>query len=290
MPSTIPMADSLCGPPCETLYIYYLRGEAGHCPQLTGPDFIGNWEEGDCSFLFFSAAAHDRVARFVNDRSDLILQDTFIMPYNEWQPVDGWPLETGGFRICPPWGKAPQPTGNQDPPIDIILDPGVVFGNGCHATTHSCLEALEFICYYHGDKIESAIDIGTGTGLLAIAAAKWGAKQVIGMDLNFLATRTAMKNVGLNHVADRVVIVKGDARHLPAKPADLFIANIHYDIMSQLLDSEIFCKSNVFILSGLLRTPVREIIKKLDKMPVQIIKSWNNDGIWYTLAGIIHHT
>lgn len=281
---------STTGPPCETLYIYYLKGRAGHCPQLTGPDFLGNWEEDDCSFLFFSRPAGDQVARFVADHPDLTLQDTFVMPYDEWQPVEGWPLEAGGFRICPPWEKTALSTDNQNNRTAIVLDPGVVFGNGCHATTHSCLEALEFICYYHGDKIASAIDIGTGTGLLAIAAAKWGTTQVVGMDLNFLATRTAIKNVNLNQVADRVAIVKGDARHVPVKPADLFIANIHYDIMSKLLDSEIFRASSFFILSGLLRTPVRKIIEKLDKMPVQTIKIWNNDGIWYTVIGIIHQT
>lgn len=210
----------------------------------------------------------------------LSLADKFDMPYREWQPMEGLPLNAGGFDIYPPWEPPPSATGN----THLVLDPGLVFGSGFHATTRDCLEALELICY-NNKNIKTALDIGTGTGLLAIAAALKGVLRVIGVDNNFLAVKTAAHNVRRNNVTDRVIMIKGSAMAPAYKQTDLVIANIHYDIMDALIDSPLFLNSQWFILSGLLRTPAKKIIARLNDLSADIIKIWNSDEIWYTVTG-----
>ena len=266
--------------PGEYLYIYYLKGRADTYAADLGPDFVGNWEEADCSFLFFTAPAEETVQKFINSRPMLSLADIFDMPYREWQPMEGLPLEAGGFMIYPPW---------ESPPVcqeitPLVLDPGLVFGSGFHATTHDCLEALSLICY-NQKNIKTAIDIGTGSGVLAIAAALSGIDRVVGVDINFLAAQTARHNVSLNRVSDQVLIIKGSAREPAYRQADLMMANIHYDIMDQLVASPLFLKARWFILSGLLRTPADKIIKRLHNLSIDIIKIWHRNQIWFTVLG-----
>ncbi|MEW6078729.1 MAG: 50S ribosomal protein L11 methyltransferase [Thermodesulfobacteriota bacterium] len=267
--------------PGDHIFIYYLNGRADARRADLGPRFAGNWEEEDCSFLFFSAPAEEEMRRFLMERPTLSLVDRFDMPYQEWQPVEGFPLKAGGLSIFPPW-ETPDETADH---IPLILDPGLVFGSGFHATTHDCLEALSLICYYSNRKIETAIDIGTGTGLLAVAAAMRGVARVIGVDNNQLAVETARHNVRLNNVDDRVLIMKGSALEPAYHPADLLMANIHCEVMEAIIETPVFSGCRWFILSGLLRTPARKIIARLNELSAEIIKVWNNDEIWYTVLG-----
>ncbi len=277
--------DKPYAPPCEELYIYYLRGNADTRDTDFGNSFLGNWEEDGFSFLFFSQKADVKVKKLLSRQPDLILLDSFIMPYEQWQPLDDFPIRAGGFTIYPPWLKPAGKDGNRT----IILDPGVVFGSGCHATTSDCLEALDLITSRNRGTPRSAVDIGTGTGLLSIAAAITGIERVIGIDINFLAASTALRNAGLNNVSDRVMFIKGDAKELSSCiKTDLFIANIHYDIMKDLLGSPSFESCSSFILSGLMRSQAWEIVSALKKMPVTLTKEWNSDGIWYTFMGDKH--
>ncbi|MDY6823196.1 MAG: 50S ribosomal protein L11 methyltransferase [Thermodesulfobacteriota bacterium] len=271
------------GAPWEHLYIYYLKGRADTRDAEFNETFIGTWEEDDCSFLFFYRPADEAVAEFVGGRNDLVLADRFDMAYDQWQPMDAFPLQAGGMTIYSPWrGHTPdKDTGT------IVLDPGVVFGSGFHSTTRDCLEALELICYKYNNKIQTALDIGTGTGLLAIAGAFRAIPEIVGVDLNFLAARTARQNIKLNNVDKHVIIVKGDAEDFTDTGVDLIIANIHHSAMKKIVNAERFLQSKFFILSGMLRTPARDIADQLGKLPVRITKIWNNDGIWYTFAGEI---
>lgn len=268
-------------PPYDWLYIYYIKGMPDTRSTALGDAFIGNWEEDDCAFLFFSQPADAVVRNFVNTQNGITLADRFDMAYDAWQPMDAFPLDAGGMTIYPPWsGRVPDRTTGR-----IILDPGVVFGSGFHSTTRDCLEALEHICYTCNNNIQSALDIGTGTGLLAIAGAFMGIPDIVGVDINFLAAQTANRNIKLNNVDRSVIIVKGDAADFTESNVDLLIANIHYSAMKTIVDAEAFLQRKYFILSGMLRTPARKIADKLHRLPVSITKVWNNDGIWYTFAG-----
>lgn len=160
----------------------------------------------------------------------------------------------------------------------------MVFGNGTHPTTATCLEAIEIAC--HGGKVQCMQDLGTGTGVLALAAAKIGCKNIAAIDFNYLACCTAQSNVELNGLTDTILVVNGKAEELLVRPSDLLVANIHYDVMKQLIEAEGFLRQKWFVLSGLLKSETEKIITELSKKPVHILKRWNDGGVWNTILGI----
>jgi len=129
------------------------------------------------------------------------------------------------------------------------------------------------------------LDLGTGTGLLALAAAGLGAKQILAVDFNMLAAETAENNVRLNGKENNIVVVQGRAETLIHCPADLVIANIHFEVMQQLLKSSAFLTQKAFILSGLMRREAKEVANMLARMPVKVLKTWTHAGIWHTFYG-----
>lgn len=266
-------------PPYDQLFIYYFQGRLLSKFAQFGKRFIGNWEEGDTSFLFFSAPADDQIDQLLSAQPQLVLEDRFCMSYDQWhgEPVN--PFRAGRFLIMPPWRMAAVEEGD----VPIILDPGVVFGAGTHPTTRDCLEAIEILC--DNNKLNSSLDLGTGTGLLGIAAARSGCGRNIAVDNNFLAARTARGNAALNDLDDRVNVVCGLAEDFLAWEADLLIANIHYDVMKKLVISPGFLKKKWFILSGLLRSEAGKIESQLACLPVTIVRKWVKDGVWHTLFG-----
>ncbi|KAF1084091.1 Ribosomal protein L11 methyltransferase [Sporotomaculum syntrophicum] len=113
----------------------------------------------------------------------------------------------------------------------IELDPGMAFGCGTHATTAMCLALLEELVL--GCSV--VYDIGTGSGILAVAAALLGAREVIAVDIDELAVRTARDNAERNGVSDQVSAVQGDLLdNLAGGQADLIVANIIADVIIQL--------------------------------------------------------
>jgi len=270
--------------PYNQLYIYYLEGRLASPFETFGNSFIGNWEEGDTSFLFFPEPADEIIHRLIEDQPHLILSDHFCMTYDEWhgEPVE--PFRAGRFFIMPPW----KPSQTRETDVPIILDPGVVFGAGSHPTTRDCLNALEMLMLDQGEKVLSSLDLGTGTGLLAIAAARLGSRHNIAVDNNFLAARTARKNAVLNNLEDHVSIVCGSAEDFLEPAADLLIANIHYDVMKDLIERPGFLNKKWFILSGLLRTEAGLIESRLSQLPVTLMEKWVRDGVWHTLFGRVN--
>jgi len=267
-------------PPYPYLYIYYLSGcLPGSVKFSSGSGFIGNWEEGATSFLFFTQPADERINRLLSGQPNLELNDRFEMSYEDWHGGAVAPFKAGRFLIMPPWAEVS--AGSDEVPI--LLDPGVVFGAGNHPTTRHCLSALEALM--SRESVETVLDLGTGTGLLAVVSAKLGAATVVGVDNNFLAASTALNNIGLNQLADRIVSVAGRAQDAIDYPADLVVANIHYDIMKKLVAKPAFKEKKWFILSGLMRTQARLIKDRLAQCRAEILDEWVQDGIWYTILG-----
>ena len=269
--------------PYQDLFIYYLKGRLKWVGDNFQDNFIGNWEEDDYSFLFFSSPALRQIEALVLRQPQLHFLDSFQMPYEQWLGETFRSFDHGRFRITPSWETRKQ---NADPlgaKLPILLDPGLVFGTGTHPTTRDCLEAIEFASEVTVP--ETVLDLGTGSGLLALAAAKLGSEHVIAVDLNFLAARTAAENVRRNHLQHRVVVVQARAEEMIEAKADLVIANIHYDVMRYLIRSGGFRAKGKFILSGLLRSEARLIAAELAGFPVRMVKRWARDGIWHTFYG-----
>jgi ribosomal protein L11 methyltransferase len=141
-------------------------------------------------------------------------------------------LEIGKeLLIKPSWSKK-RPRKNQ---AIVILDPGLSFGTGQHPTTSFCL--AELVRRSKNGTRQSFLDIGTGSGILAIAAAKLGYQPVLAFDFDPESVRIARQNARINRVAGRLKLTRGDITKQPLKPArqyDLVCANL----ISNLLISE----------------------------------------------------
>jgi ribosomal protein L11 methyltransferase len=267
--------------PSRDLFIYYLKGRLQTESGMFQNNFFGNWEENEDSFLFFSSPASRQIQNLLYHQKQLSYIDSYEMSYDQWLGEVFSTFEHGNFRITPAWESGEG--GLDGHKIGILLDPGLVFGTGTHPTTRDCLEALETAA---GSKeFQTVLDIGTGTGLLSLAAARLGSKRVVAVDLNSLAARTAAGNVRLNQLEDRVMVVQGQAEDVIAYPADLIIANIHYDVMRHLINSKGFLNKKRFILSGLLRSEAKDIAGSLARRPVKVLQQWTRDGIWHTFYG-----
>lgn len=274
-------------PPYDELFIYYLEGRVSESALTELPAYIGTWVEEDSSFVFFSTAAEAVIDGVLQSQPSLTLIDRYQMRYEDWQGGRIAAFRSGRFHVQPPWENADAQKSAAGPrradEIALTLDPGVVFGTGTHPTTRDCLAALETL--YGKTPIETVLDLGTGTGILAIAAACLGSRHVVAVDYNRLAVQTARHNIRLNRVGDRVLPVQGRAEQLVASPADLVIANIHYDVMQWLLQHPGFLEKRHWILSGLLRSQSREVEDLLGGRSGGIVKRWTHDHIWYTYLG-----
>lgn len=272
--------------PYDILHIYYLQGKIP--PEATRDltDFYGNWEEEDTSFLFFAQPSLAAVERLVEGLGSVELLDQYEMRYDEWQGDKVVARRIGRFLITPPWETStPQDVAMADTQDarPLILDPGVVFGSGTHPTTRDCLAAIELALA--DGSMRTAVDLGTGTGLLALALAALGCRKVLAVDRNLLAVQTAQRNVVANRMEAQVLVTQGDADKFIDARADLVVSNIHYDVMRRLLLADGFLAKKRFVLSGLMRSEARAVRHDLQRLGVKIIESWELDGIWTTFYG-----
>jgi ribosomal protein L11 methyltransferase len=266
--------------PDSILHIYYLEGTIPKSHSFNHGAFVGNWEEEGFSFLFFLEPAREEISKIIVNYTYLRLLDEYIMTYEEWQGGYIGPEIIGRFILQPSW-ETEQP---EDGQIAISLNSGVVFGNGTHPTTRDCLEAIEIAC--HGNSVTTMVDLGTGTGVLALAAAKLGCRRCLAVDFNHLAAQTANSNVRLNNLQENILVVSGRAEELLHQPYDLLVANIHYAVMKDIVRSEGFLKQKWFVLSGLLNSEAVKIKEYLTTQPVHILKHWHQNGVWNTFLGI----
>lgn len=263
--------------PQQLLHIYYFKGHLAADVVGGCKGFIGNWEEDDFSFFFFSQPSGSVVEKVLESNPHMVLLDEYQMTYAEWHGGVFSLMTAGRFIIIPALAGSDQKPLKNDDRIPIMIDPGVVFGTGMHPTTVGCLEALGLV--FDKFPVSTVVDLGTGSGILAVAAARLGAGRVLAVDNNRLAVKTAKANIGLNEMGKAVLAVQGCAESFISVDVDLLIANIHYDILRQLVEAEGFIKKKVFILSGLLRSEARDVDFRLSRLPVKIIRTWEHDHV-----------
>ena len=157
----------------------------------------------------------------------------------------------------------------QENDLIIELDPGMAFGTGTHETTFMCMQQLE---NYVNNK-SKVFDIGCGSGILAIAAAKLGAKEVVAVDLDEVAVKVSKENIELNNVEDKVTALHGNLMDVIKDKADIVVANIIADIIKLLAkDIKTFMKDDaVFISSGIIHAKVNEVKDALLENGLEII-------------------
>ena len=164
----------------------------------------------------------------------------------------------------------------KDGELVVDLDPGMAFGTGTHETTRMCIQALERYV-----KEESTVfDVGCGSGILAIAAAKLGAKLAVGVDLDPVAVESSIENVGYNNL-NNIEILHGNLVEVIDGKADIFVANILAEIICILTDDvkRVLKDGGIFITSGIIHDRVDMVCEKLEATGFEVIEK-NRDGEW----------
>jgi ribosomal protein L11 methyltransferase len=265
--------------PYQNLYIYEIYGEISDSRDFFKEDFIGCWNEGEISFLFFSQP-HDVEVESLTEKKGCPLLSKNILDYNAWQAGEELkPFKVRNLVFSPPWEKGEVEVGE----ILVHLDPCVVFGTGYHPTTRTCLNALWEI--YQKEMPKKVLDLGTGSGILALAAAKWGAEKVLAIDCNELAIETALRNVFSNGESQRIEARLGKAEDFLEQEADLVCANIHLQVIESLLKKRAFFKKRWLILSGIFKKDAEEIERRLKRKSVKLVQRLQEKN-WLTLVGL----
>ncbi|MGV8146677.1 MAG: 50S ribosomal protein L11 methyltransferase [Alkaliphilus sp.] len=163
----------------------------------------------------------------------------------------------------------------------IELDPGMAFGTGTHETTIMCIKELENTVLPDS----TVIDIGCGSGILTIAAAKLGARSVLSVDLDEVAVKVSKENIKLNKLENVVEVKHGDLLSSVEAKADIIVANIMADIVMRLsVNINQFLEPNgVFIASGIILKKVLDVIEVFAKNNLVIIKT-EKMGEWATIV------
>lgn len=158
----------------------------------------------------------------------------------------------------------------------VDLDPGMAFGTGTHETTRMCIQALE----RYVEKESTVFDVGCGSGILAIAAAKLGANLAVGVDLDPVAVESSKENVEYNKL-DNIEILHGNLVEVIDGKADIVVANILAEIICILTDDvkRVLKDGGVFITSGIIHDRVDMVCEKLESTGFEVVEK-NRDGEW----------
>jgi len=205
-----------------------------------------------------SSSVRDMNVREVPD------QDWLAEWKKNWQPV-----EVGRFIVAPPWSEL----GDTHDRLVIRIEPGMAFGTGTHETTRLCLAAIEK--HFAGG---SFLDVGTGTGILAIAAALLNADaRIEACDVDEAAIEIARENAVANGVAKRIEFRVGSIEQVSS--ADFVCANLTADVILKILPSLVAATCGRLVLSGILETQSETIIDSLGS-EVEITQ----DGEWVAIT------
>ncbi|MDF1618451.1 50S ribosomal protein L11 methyltransferase [Petrocella sp. FN5] len=176
---------------------------------------------------------------------------------NKWKTFYK-PFRVGDHMVITPiWEKPDLIEGD----MVIAIDPGMAFGSGTHETTYLCIELLQECNHALGE----VADIGCGSGILAIAAVRLGAKSAIGVDIDENAVKTAKENVKHNALEDRVTICKGNLLERIQSPVNTVVANILAEVIIDITKDvkKILHSSGILIASGILIEKEKEVTDAL---------------------------
>jgi ribosomal protein L11 methyltransferase len=165
--------------------------------------------------------------------------------------------------------------------IILEIDPGQAFGTGYHATTEGCLQLIE----KYLTSRTSLLDVGTGTGILAIAAAKLGAKPITALDIDAKAVEVARENTQLNQVMADIEFKQGDLVAEINERYPFVVANILPEIILDLVPNlkEVMTQDGLAVLSGIIEEKEEQVKAKLSQHGFKIVDRIKKEE-WVTLA------
>ena len=201
---------------------------------------------------------------------EILDQDWLLEWKKNWQPV----AVGQRFIIAPPWSEIPD-AGER---IVIRIEPGMAFGTGTHETTRLCLAAIEK--HFEGN---SFLDVGTGTGILAIAAAKlFPGARIVACDTDGDAVAIARENARLNGA--NVSFNEGTIEESSQASADCVCANLTLGAILPLLPALLGASCRRLILSGLLATQIEPVVTRLRELGISEPAEITEDGEWVCLV------
>jgi ribosomal protein L11 methyltransferase len=259
-------------------------------------DSVGAWlvartgqavEERDDGTLVAFAPDEEAVATLVEDLGREVDVPVVMEPRRvestdwstRWREGLG-PRKLGRLTIIPSW----LPEASEPDPLTIVLDPETAFGSGEHGSTRAALTLLSRLLR-PGDRV---IDLGSGSGLLAIAAIKLGAARAIGIEIDAEANEVAARNVARNGVSDRVEFLEGDAAVLAplVGPADLLLSNILRAVNTALLPviARAVRPGGIAIFSGMEQTEAEQFRRILTDAGFKLVQETLDAGWWGVAA------
>ncbi|TAN45427.1 MAG: 50S ribosomal protein L11 methyltransferase [Nitrospirae bacterium] len=211
--------------------------------------------------------------------SDLSYDYVFVpeQDWNETWKTNFRPIDVGeNLSILPPW---------EEPDIrkiNLVIDPGMAFGTGHHETTRFCLKIIEQYSSTTKNK-ESFLDLGTGTGILAIAAAKLGFEKITAIDSDPLAIDAARRNVVLNGLSN-ICLIEGEIGRA-AGVYDMIAANLISETLIKIAPeiAERLAPEGIALLSGMLLGQETDVLKAMESCGLNLAQRFE-DGRWISIT------
>lgn len=206
--------------------------------------------------------------------------ETTLLDEEEWSTA--WkkyyhPVKIGKkLVVVPCWEEYTLSAGE----VKVTLDPGMAFGTGTHETTRLCMQLLEE-CVTDGSEV---LDIGTGSGILAITALLLSAKKAVGVDIDELAVKVAGENAALNGVSDRLSLYCGDLTEKITGKYDIVCANIVADVIIRLssLVRQFMKPDGILLVSGIIEERSSEVLAALKSEGFSVVRQLNENG-WVSI-------
>ncbi len=205
---------------------------------------------------------------------------------NNWQQYYE-PLEIGEkLYIVPQWMRETAVPRGRTP---VYMNPGLIFGTGSHPTTRLCLEGLQQVVK-PGDRI---LDLGCGSGILAISGLCLGADSAVGCDIDPMAVKVAMENASFNGIEEgRLTVYTGNVledqglREKLAGKYQLVLANIVADVIISLsgMVGQFMAEDGLFLCSGIIDDRAPEVVRALERNGLTIVGSAQERGWYYYMA------
>lgn len=219
-----------------------------------------------------------KIIRTISSNSDIKIKEIQEENWNEAWEKSIQPIEVGNkITIKPSWANYENTSGR----IVIQIDPKMSFGTGYHETTRLTLQLLE----KYIQKNDVVLDVGTGTGILAIAAIKLGGSHALGIDNDEWSIDNAKENVSANNLSDKIEISDSALASLPETKYDLITANIMLNTILEMLPEIVnrIKPGGVILFSGLLLIDEKAFTIGIDKYGLHI-KEKLTEGEWLAFA------
>ncbi len=241
----------------QRLVVYECRGDRLPDTEPRHSAFLGLWAEPPYFYLFFKRDAPDELQRWLRRESGMTFRSTYRLYYRDWQKLSEHSLPIGPFEVLFGEGTFGGRTGRST----IRLASGVAFGSGLHPTTQGCLVVLATLC--HRRRVAHAVDLGTGTGILALACGLLGVSSVLALDCNPVAAVEARENVRRNGLEGRVHVSVASGLAVCPKRSDLLVMNLEWPSLVEVLEREDWKRFDRLVVSGFLKSRWPGVLRRI---------------------------